>query len=145
MNIYVITAEDRDRLNEFFSTYRPFLHTEVEQMRLLKKKLSDAVIVPESKLSRTVVSMHTTATVVNLDQREAQRYTLTYPQQASVSYGLLSILSPLGAALLGCAEGDVFECMIPTGPVKFAIKEILYQPAWDLLNRHGHAEVAPAL
>src|ERR1044072_8249352 len=99
MNIQLISVEDRDRLNTFFSTYRPCLHSEVEQMRMLKKKLHDAVIVPESKLSRTIVSMYTTVNILDLDRREAERYTLVYPQQAPPGHRLLSVLSPLGAAM----------------------------------------------
>jgi regulator of nucleoside diphosphate kinase len=144
MNTYVISAEDRDRLHEFFTTYRPVLHSEVEQMVLLQAKLSNAVIVPESKLSRSIVSMYTTANVVDMDRHEARAYTLAYPRQASATYNLVSILSPLGVALLGSAEGALIECPLPTGTLRFAIKEILYQPAWDLRNRHGNSEIAPA-
>jgi regulator of nucleoside diphosphate kinase len=144
MNILVISTEDRDRLTAFFKTYRPFLHSEVEQMGILKKKLSDAVIVPESKLARTIVSMYTTVNIVDLDRREAQRYTLVYPQQASPGYRLLSVLSPLGAAMLGCAEGNFFELEAATGTARFAIKEILYQPVCDVRNRHGHTDGVPS-
>jgi transcription elongation GreA/GreB family factor len=141
MSIYVISAEDRQRLDDFLATYRPYLHSEVEQMTLLKKKLRDAVIIPESKLARNIVSMYTTMSVVDLDRREALRYTLVYPRQASTGYCLLSVLSPLGVALLGCSEGSFFECTASEGIMKFAVKEILYQPVWDLRNPHG---IAPA-
>lgn len=143
MSIHIISAEDRDRLNAFFRTYRPFLHSEVEQMGILKKKLADAVIVPESKLSRTIIAMYTTATIVDLNRREARRYTLVYPHYAGPGQGLLSVLSPLGTALLGCAEGNIFELKTEGGTVKFAVREILYQPAVDMPNHHGQMNGMP--
>jgi transcription elongation GreA/GreB family factor len=137
MSIYVISAQDRDRLNAFFRIYRPFLHSEVEQIGILKKKLSDAVIVPESNLARTIVTMYTTADIVDLNRRETRRYTLVYPQYAGPGRGLLSVLSPLGAALLGRDEGSIFELTTDEGTVKFAVREILYQPLRDMPHHHG--------
>jgi regulator of nucleoside diphosphate kinase len=145
MNIHVISAEDRDRLTAFFSMYRPFLHSEVEQMDILKKKLHDAVIVPESRLAHTIIAMYTTAEIIDLDRRDVQRYTLAYPQQAGAGNGHLSVLSALGAALLGCCEGSVIELNAGTERVRFAVRKVLYQPAWDIPNSHQRVDAVPLL
>lgn len=128
MHTYVISAEERYRIMDFLKNYRPLLVSEWEQMALLKDKLNGAVIVPETRLSRTIVSMYSTVRIMDVARHEVETYTLVYPQQASVGQGQLSLLSPLGTALLGCNEGDFFECAVPEGAIKYVLKELLYQP-----------------
>lgn len=125
MNTYVISDEDLDSILEFLSRYPPFISSEVEQIALLKKKLRDAVIIPKANLSPTTISINSTAKVVDLEVRETRLYTLVYPHQANAGLRRLSILSPLGAALLGRSEGDFFECAIKGRPFAFAVREVL--------------------
>lgn len=141
MTTYVIPVDDVDRIDEFLKEYKPILQSEVEQIGLLKKKIAGAVIVPVSKLARTIVTMYSTVRLLDLSRREVSDYTIVYSKHASNSLRRLSVLSPLGCALLGCEEGDVFECATPHGPVTFGIREILFQPQWERENRLATASL----
>ncbi len=135
MKNYVISAEDHDRISQFLTTYRPFLSSEIEQIALLKNKLRDAVIVPESRLARTIISMYSTAKVMNLTHRETGLYMLVYPHHANPGRRKLSILSPLGRTLLGCSEGDFIDFALGDDILKLAVTEVLQPKVHGELQR----------
>ena len=70
------------------------------------------------------------STVRLLDQKtdEKMLYTLVFPEQANISQGKISILAPIGTAMLGYKVGDTFEWDTPGGTRIILVKEILYQP-----------------
>ena len=53
--------------------------------------------------------------LLDLDTRETEAYTLTLPERADIALGRLSVLTPLGTAILGYAVGDEFEWEMPGG------------------------------
>jgi regulator of nucleoside diphosphate kinase len=55
-------------------------------------------------------------------------YTLVFPEDADHTHNKISILAPIGTAMLGYRVGDIFEWKVPDGVSKMKIKEILYQP-----------------
>ncbi len=55
-------------------------------------------------------------------------YCLVFPDNSDVTEGKISILAPIGTALLGYKVGDIIEWKVPRGMAKLEVKEILYQP-----------------
>jgi len=55
-------------------------------------------------------------------------YTLVFPSDADLKNGKLSVLAPIGTALLGYRQGDIFNWKVPGGTMKIKVLEILYQP-----------------
>ena len=55
-------------------------------------------------------------------------YLLVTPAQASAPAGTISVLSPVGAALLGRRQGDTIECRVPGSPRLLKVEQVLYQP-----------------
>jgi regulator of nucleoside diphosphate kinase len=53
---------------------------------------------------------------------------LVYPHEADVSENKLSVLSPIGTAILGYREGDAVAWPVPSGCVKVEIKKVVFQP-----------------
>jgi regulator of nucleoside diphosphate kinase len=72
--------------------------------------------------------MNSKVRFVDLRTREKETYTLVYPEEADVDLAKLSVLAPLGTALLGASVGDVVECRTPGGVRRLKIERILYQP-----------------
>lgn len=124
MNVIVLSVDDRRDIATLLDEYQPFLRSEVEQSAMLRMKLADAIIVPTARLSPTFVAIGSTVHVVELRSRDTQTVTIVHPHDASVSSRSVSILSPLGAAILGCEQGSIVEVAIPTGTLKFAIREV---------------------
>jgi regulator of nucleoside diphosphate kinase len=59
---------------------------------------------------------------------EKVAYTLVFPGKADSSTGKISVLAPIGTAVLGYRVGDVVEWRVPAGSRKFRVEKLLYQP-----------------
>ena len=58
----------------------------------------------------------------------AETYTLVYPDEANIPERKLSVLAPMGAALLGAREGQVVEFQTPGGARRLKVVKVVYQP-----------------
>ena len=94
----------------------------------LERELGRGRVVPPTGVPRGVVTMNSRVRFRDLGTGEAETYTLVYPADADVEQAKLSVLAPLGAALLGSKAGDVVECGTPGGVRKLKIERVLYQP-----------------
>ena len=75
-----------------------------------------------------VVTMHSKASVRGLRADESEIYTLVFPDDADINAGKLSVLAPLGTALLGARAGQVVEFAAPGGTRRLRVEKVLYQP-----------------
>jgi regulator of nucleoside diphosphate kinase len=141
MNTYVISDEDRRDILVMLDEYQPYLHSEAEQIDLLRRKLDEAVIVPASRLAPSIVAMGSTVRVVDLRPRQEETYTLVFPNEADVHRRQISLLSPLGTAMLGCAEGTIVEVRLPVSTIPFALKEVIGHVGSMPDTRRTHAGV----
>lgn len=90
----------------------------------LERELDRAEIVPEEALPADVVAMHSTVKLVDLDTDAEHVYTVVYPHEANVDRGRISVLAPIGTAVLGYRTGDVVEWEVPAGRRRFRIEEV---------------------
>lgn len=123
-----IADDDRVRL-EFLlrrATVRDQAGT--QYLAALAGELQRASVVPRSQIPRDVVTMNSTVRLRDLETGEEETYTLVYPDEADIESDRLSVLAPIGTALLGYREGDVVEWPVPAGVRRFRVEEVLFQP-----------------
>lgn len=97
--------------------------------KTLEEKLKNAVIVePEQNMPEHVVTMNSTVTFKFMQYQEDLTYTLVYPKDADISQKKISILTPVGIALLGHKEGDIFEAAVPSGTENILIEKVVRKP-----------------
>ncbi|MGB7160114.1 MAG: GreA/GreB family elongation factor [Tepidisphaeraceae bacterium] len=122
-----ITRPDRDRLVE---VTRAKANTLRWAMFIddLQREIERARVVEPTRVSRDVVTMHSKVQIVDLGRERSEVYTLVYPEEADLSAGKLSVLSPMGTALLGARVGDVVSVVGAAGPRAIKLESILYQP-----------------
>ena len=94
----------------------------------LKEELKRAKRVPSAAIPPDVVTMNSTVLLRDSHTGEEETLTLCYPADADAEQGRISILAPIGTALLGFREGDVVSWETPGGTIRFEIIEVLYQP-----------------
>jgi regulator of nucleoside diphosphate kinase len=123
----VITEQDFDRLKRLLEspTYRSTRQT---LRSPLGEELDRGTVVAVQEVPSDVVTMHSRVRVHDLGTRESQTYTLVYPKDADVLAGKLSVLAPLGTALLGMRAGQVVTFDAPSGARRVRVERILYQP-----------------
>lgn len=96
----------------------------------LEAELARAEIVAPQDVPPTAVTMNSTVTFEVVDSTAEQfSLTLVYPKDVDAQGGRISILAPVGSALLGLSQGDEIEWPRPGGGVlRVRIREITYQP-----------------
>ena len=97
----------------------------------LRHELDRARIVSSDQVGSKVVTMHSRVVIRDESSCEAITYTLVHPIQADHDAGRLSVLAPVGMAILGYREGDVVEWEVPAGIRRIRILEVLQQPGAD--------------
>ena len=91
--------------------------------------LDDSALVASAAVPATVVTMYTQVLVQGDADAAPYKVTLCYPDDAEPSQGFISVLSPLGASLLGLRVGDVARWPTPCGEERTArILQVLFQP-----------------
>lgn len=85
---------------------------------LLEEELDRALIVPADKLPNDVVSMGSTAKFIDLDTNKELVITLVYPHEANIEKNKVSILTPVGSALIGLRVGQTISWPMPSGEEK---------------------------
>ena len=95
----------------------------------LEAELARAEIVAPANIPPTVVTMNSTVRFKIESSLKEFYLTLVYPQDADVNGGTISVLAPVGSALLGLSEGDEIEWLKPGGGVlRVSIEEVCAQP-----------------
>jgi len=94
----------------------------------LEAELNRAVIVDSDKIPPDIVTMNSKVYLRDMDTGEDEFYQLVYPEDADVEQSKISILAPIGTAILGYKVGDIIEWNVPAGLRKLKIKKIVYQP-----------------
>jgi len=122
----VISSLDADRLDRLLESLSAGAFPGKSQ---LEAELARAEIVEPKDVPPTVVSMNSTVRFRVQSSDEEFKLTLVYPKDIDSSGTRISILAPVGSALLGLSEGDQIEWPKPGGGVLgVTIEEVVYQP-----------------
>lgn len=123
-----MTQQDAKRLQNLIRSGTYFGENGQFYLKQLEGEIGRAEIVEAQKIPRDIVTMNSLVKFRDLDDREIYIYSIVYPSAADHEKGKVSVLAPIGMALLGCRAGDVVEWPVPAGVRKIKIEEVLYQP-----------------
>ena len=123
----LIAEGDRSRLAALIHRAIDHGH-DTSSLAALAGELRRARVVPRAQVPRDVVTMNSTVRLRDLEAGEDETYTLVYPHEAEISAGRLSVLAPVGTALLGYRVGNIVEWPVPAGVARFRVEEVLSQP-----------------
>jgi regulator of nucleoside diphosphate kinase len=123
----VISDTDFDRLSELLQSPR-YRATLWPRLAVLRDELSGGTVIAPAQVPANVVTMRSRVRVRELPRGDAETYTLVYPDEADIARRRVSVLAPLGAALLGARAGSVIEVHAPAGLRRLKVDRIVYQP-----------------
>ena len=93
----------------------------------LEAELDRADVLEPKDMPADVVTMNSTVRFT-VENKEEFCLTLVYPKDVDGQADRISVLAPVGSALLGLSVGDSIAWPMPGGVVKAKIEEIVYQP-----------------
>jgi regulator of nucleoside diphosphate kinase len=123
-----ITEHDRSRLRQLMANAKYAEYRGSKYFEALMGELERAVVVEPKSVPPDVVTMNSRVQLVDLESGETMEYTLVFPQDADLAKGKISVLAPIGTAMLGYRVGDVFSWQVPSGERHIKVEAIFYQP-----------------
>ena len=123
-----ITAADRDRLEALVAGQSQQHGASQDPLEALEREIDRALVVSSQEVSPDVVTMNSRVLVRDLDAGAPMELTLVYPLGANSRIGRVSVLAPIGMALLGYRAGDTVVWRVPSGMRRLRIERVLYQP-----------------
>ena len=123
-----ITDNDMQRLTELIAVAREFSGEDEKYLRALESELERGKVVKSQDIPSNVITMNSKIRLRNIEAQEEMIYQLVFPGDANADQGKISILAPIGTALLGYKVGDIIKWKVPAGLTKLEVEDILYQP-----------------
>jgi regulator of nucleoside diphosphate kinase len=91
------------------------LSARVDTVMRLRAELSRAIVLESGEVPDEAIGLGSAVVIEDIETGEREAYTLTLPAQSDFDAGRLSVLTPIGAGLLGYEEGDEIKWPTPGG------------------------------
>ncbi|MFT3755766.1 MAG: nucleoside diphosphate kinase regulator [Pseudoxanthomonas sp.] len=122
----IVSRRDFDRLEALLDS--PALRRHPAALALMDE-LNRAEVLPPEQIPATVVTMNSTVDCIDEIGGEKHRLTLVYPNDADVEKSRVSVLAPVGSALLGLSVGQTIDWDAPgSRHLRLRVTAIEYQP-----------------
>lgn len=124
----VLTEPDHEQLNWLIASSREQCRLDAERLDDLQNELNRAIVVKSSKVPPEVVTMNSRVRIRDLISGREFTYQIVFPRDADMAENRISVLAPIGTALLGYRAGSTVEWRVPSGKRRFRILDVEYQP-----------------
>ncbi len=119
-----LTQAEADKIRTLLWNAESSIYQGSPHLKKLEQELNQAIIVEPGQTQADVISIGSTAEMVDVGTGEEMKYTLVFPEAADLSQGRISVLAPIGTAMLGYQVGDTFEWETPMGKRVIYIEKI---------------------
>lgn len=123
-----ITDNDMNRLEELLEIANTINCRDNKHLQELARELESAEVVESTEIPAKVITMNSVVVLKDLETGDEKQFTLVFPRQANIDQNKVSILAPVGTAMLGCSIGHIITWNAPAGVQKMRVEKILYQP-----------------
>jgi regulator of nucleoside diphosphate kinase len=127
-NDIVVTKVDYSRLNSLILNMLDDRSSNLFELNFLNIEIKRAKKIDSRRIDPEYVTMNSLIEVTFLGLGKSMVLRLVYPQDANYRGGQVSVLSPLGCALLGYKVGDSVSFKAPGGMQTVRIDKVIYQP-----------------
>ncbi|HEY8505611.1 MAG TPA: nucleoside diphosphate kinase regulator [Gemmataceae bacterium] len=124
----IISDVDHKRLSALITSARNGSQVRPDYLDALEAELGRAQVVPAGEVPADVVTMNSVVRLRDLDTGELEAYELVYPTDADIALNRISVLAPIGTAVLGYRVGDIVEWPVPAGVCRLRVEEVVSQP-----------------
>jgi regulator of nucleoside diphosphate kinase len=118
----IVTTQDFERLQRIVSC------SDGNAAERLDAELARAQLMAQTEVPADVVTMNSDVVYEDATSGERRAIRLVYPHDAEATRGFVSVLAPIGSALLGLRQGQEIEWPTPSGKRRLRVLEVPYQP-----------------
>lgn len=121
----ILLKEDYDLLNAYFQRGRSVpVVNEKRKYKSLSEELGKATVLAKNEFPGDIIRLNSTATIKDTGTSRVITVTIVMPEHADVKKGKVSVLAPVGTALIGFKKGQQVEWEVPSGIKNFIIMEV---------------------
>ena len=124
----IMTAADHEELSYAIAAAGKLSARGRAELSALERELTRAEIVASEDIPTDVVTMNSRAELLDLETGERMEFTLVFPIDANIEADRISVLAPLGTAMLGYRVGDEFKWKVPYGERRLKVNAVHFQP-----------------
>jgi regulator of nucleoside diphosphate kinase len=121
----ILSAHEHARLLEAVERSQASWRTCAPYLNVLKQRILDATIVSPAELPKDRVAVGDRVSLLHARPHVREWVRLVYPSAHAPGQGNLSVLSPLGAALLGAQAGENVFWLVDEGPRSTCVEELI--------------------
>jgi regulator of nucleoside diphosphate kinase len=99
-----------------------------EYIQGLREELARASVMASEDIPADVITMNSRVVLRDMSTGQTSVCTLVFPGMADPDRNRVSILAPIGTAIIGYRVGDIVELEVPAGTMRLEVLEVLYQP-----------------
>lgn len=123
-----VSRIDLARLQQLIDKARRESDIDADYLDQLEAKLERAELVESRAVPADIVTMNSRVQLRDEQDGSSHTFTLVFPENADPAQDRISVLAPLGAALLGARVGEPVVWRVPSGEKCMRVEQILYQP-----------------
>lgn len=120
----ILLRNDFEILNGFVKNLQGMQVNEKENFSKLYEELKKAQIVDAENFPGDIVRLNSTVVIKDLKTKRDMTITIVLPQKADIKQKKVSVLAPIGTALIGFRKGQTVSWQVPSGKKDFMIMEV---------------------
>jgi regulator of nucleoside diphosphate kinase len=123
-NTLLIAKEDYDIIRFYLKRVISTATFNRNDAKELEKELKKAKLVHRDDLPQDIVRLNSIVTIKDENENKSLELTLVTPEKANMKQRLISIMSPIGTALIGFRKGQKIKWTVPAGKKTFTIMDV---------------------
>ncbi len=120
----ILLKHDFEILNAHVKNLQGMQVNEKENFSKLSQELKKAQIVDAENFPDDIVRLDSTVVIKDLQTKREMTITIVLPQKADIKQKKVSVLAPIGTALIGFGKGQKVSWEVPSGKKDFKIMEV---------------------
>ncbi len=125
-NKVILLQEDYNILTAYFKSGRPRGQVQEKQnARSLSDELDNAIVLSKDEFPADGIRLNSTVVIKDTDTNRVITVTIVLPEKADVKHNKVSVLAPVGTALIGFRKGQQVTWQVPSGTKNFTIMEVI--------------------
>lgn len=120
----ILLKNDYEILNGFVKNLQGMQVNEKENFNKLYQEIKKAQVVELDKFPKDIVRLDSTVVIRDLQTKRDMTITIVLPQNADIKQKKVSVLAPIGTALIGFRKGQKVSWEVPSGKKDFKIMDV---------------------